>query len=165
MTDEPNQTAKTAIREGQPAVGSVGSRYAVLQQAQTGTSAKEQISPAVVVKVGKSQPSEVVAKQNSQQIFLEGYAQVPVVSAKMPDTTELSGKTPDNPAGALPHAPDPPQRERRKRKDTKGSILNVRMTSDMRNKLDAKAAAVENYPSTHVLELSAAGLCLPIDGL
>jgi hypothetical protein len=101
-------------------------------------------------------------KQNAK-IFRKGFTQVTAVSGKMPDTTEPSGKTPDNLAGASLHAPDRRKAERRKRIDIKSKKFDLRMTEKMWSGLLAKADAEGIYPTDLVIEQVAALLSLPID--
>ena len=56
------------------------------------------------------QPKPIQTPQKN----LAGSAQVTAVSGKMPDTSELSGETPDNLAGASPHAPATSRQEKKK---------------------------------------------------
>jgi len=132
-------------------VGMASSKYAVLRQA------------ADVVGGGRGPQSTPFVKQEPQPFFLEGSTQVVVVRDKLSHTPDIVGQNaPQRSAGVSPHAPEPLRRGK-KRKGTKDSDLNIRMTSDMRSKLDAKADALESYPSAHVLELIAADLRLPVD--
>jgi len=108
-------------------------------------------------------PFGTASINHSESIFAEGFAQVTDMYDKVSHISELYDVPSHNLAGASPHAPDPLRRERRKKKDTKGSVLNIRMPSAIKAKLEAKSAAVESYPSEYVLNLVAADLSLPID--
>ena len=108
-------------------------------------------------------PFGTALTNNEESIFAEGFAQVTDVYDKVSHTSELYDVPSHNLAGASPHAPDPRRWERRKKKDTKGSVLNIRMPCAVKAKLAAKAAAAESYPSAYVLKLVAADLSLPID--
>jgi DNA-binding protein YbaB len=66
-------------------------------------------------------------------------------------------------AGASPHAPHPPKTGRSKIKGQKDTQINVRIPTDIKAMLEAKAAAVKSYPSAYVLQLIAADLRIPID--
>jgi hypothetical protein len=94
---------------------------------------------------------------------VKGSTQVTDVSDKLSGTSEASDILSDALAGASPHAPDPPRRRRKTNKNSKGYKFSLRMPYTMKAKLEAKAAAVESYPSAYVLKLVAADLCLPID--
>lgn len=109
------------------------------------------------------QGSRVLSQQGSQPFFSEGSAQVVVVPCETQGTPETPCISQGGLAGALPHAPHPPRRERKKPRSRARKNFTLRMSDDMRIKLEAKASSVESYPSTHVLELIAADLCLPID--
>ena len=113
---------------------------------------KQDPVPPWVPEVGKGQEKNLQAR-----------AQVTDVPCKTQGTSEPPCVSHGSLAGASPHAPDPPRRERKKRRSTAKKNFTIRMSDDIRAKLEAKAAAAESYPSAYVLKLVAADLCLPID--
>ena len=128
---------------------------------------KAQTPPASVItshqSLALSSPFKAIMLDGQGAEEVKGSAQVTVVRDKLSHTTEVVGKfSPQHLAGASPHAPDPPRRGK-KRKGTKDSDLNIRMTSEMKRQLRAKCAALETYPSAYVLEVVAAALGLPTD--
>lgn len=86
------------------------------------------------------------SKETNTEIFLEGSTQVTVVSDTLSDNCQT--------AGASPHAPGSKQ---------KSDKLSLRLPEGIKPMLEAKAAAVQSYPSAYVLGLIAADLRIPID--
>ena len=138
-----------------------GRKYAALTDSRLTVSAipKSLLLPSPSVLVPASPTPQLVGEKE----IAVGDTQVTDVCDKVSHTSEVPDILFDTLAGASPHAPDPPRRERRKKRKTKGSFLNIRMPCAMKAKLEAKAAAAESYPSAYVLKLVAADLCLPID--
>jgi hypothetical protein len=99
------------------------------------------------------------AEEKNTEKNLEGDTQVTVVLNKMFNTTESFNDL----AGASPHAPDRPRRQRRKKPTSKTAFIGFRIEAEKKAKLDAKAAAVELDLSSYFLRLADADLGEPID--
>lgn len=151
----------------------LNARFITRSAAQTSSMLRQlsqqqtQSPPASSIPVPKSlalsSPFKAIMLDGQGALEVIGSAQVTVVWDKLSHMPEVVGKFSPQPlAGASPHAPDPPRRGK-KRKGTKDSDLNIRMTSEMKRQLRAKCAALETYPSAYVLELVAANLGLPTD--
>ena len=111
----------------------------------------------------KAQVSDASPFSGRGAWLAKGSTQVTDVPCETQGTSEFPRLSQGNLAGSSPHAPHPPRRERRKRRSTARKNFTIRMSDDIRAKLEAKAAAAESYPSAYVLKLVAADLCLPID--
>jgi hypothetical protein len=71
--------------------------------------------------------------------------------------TPVRQKVSDKLAGALPHAPLPPETKQ------KGAKISFRLPEDMKPMFDAKIAAAKSYQSAYIVRLIAADLRIPLD--
>ena len=102
--------------------------------------------------------TEAKAKEKSTEKNLEGSTQVTVVPYVPQGTPDAPCATQGDLAGASLHAPDIPQREKRKHQSTAKKNFTIRVSDDVRAALEAKAVAAKSYPSAYVLQLIAADL-------